>query len=77
MGFLEKHSKSTPASSDLAGNVEEYLRELREDRIINSEAAETGLSAEQTKIRKAGVYKGQIRMSDDFDGPLNEFKEYM
>jgi hypothetical protein len=27
--------------------------------------------------RKAGSAKGQIWMADDFDAPLEEFKEYM
>ena len=28
-------------------------------------------------IRKAGQYQGKISMSDDFDEPLEDFKEYM
>lgn len=27
--------------------------------------------------RKLGKYDGQIRISDDFDEPLEDFKEYM
>lgn len=29
------------------------------------------------KPRKAGFLKGMIQMSDDFDEPLEDFKEYM
>jgi len=29
------------------------------------------------KRRIAGLMKGQIHISDDFDEPLDEFKEYM
>lgn len=29
------------------------------------------------KKRKAGLLKGKIKMSDDFDAPLDEMKEYM
>ena len=29
------------------------------------------------KYRKAGKYKGQMWMSDDFDEPLEDFKDYM
>jgi hypothetical protein len=29
------------------------------------------------RVRKAGTLKGQIWMSDDFDAPLEDFKEYM
>ena len=28
-------------------------------------------------IRKPGLYKGLIKMADDFDAPLEDFKEYM
>jgi hypothetical protein len=37
--------------------------------------------SEQTELpnkkRKAGLLKGKIWMSDDFDEPLEEFKKYM
>jgi hypothetical protein len=37
--------------------------------------------AEETKIfppkRVAGLWKGQIFMTEDFDAPLEDFKEYM
>ena len=29
------------------------------------------------KKRPIGLMKGKIRMSDDFDAPLDDFKEYM
>jgi hypothetical protein len=29
------------------------------------------------KVRKAGSAKGQIWISDDFDEPLEDFREYM
>lgn len=29
------------------------------------------------KTRKAGKYRGQGWMADDFDAPLEDFKEYM
>ena len=33
---------------------------------------------QQDKIaRKAGLYRGEIWMSEDFDAPLDEFREYM
>ena len=45
--------------------------------------AEDGLqeqAAESVKITRAsfiGCMKGKVRMSDDFDAPLDDFKEYM
>jgi prevent-host-death family protein len=32
---------------------------------------------EQRKRVPWGLYKGKIRVADDFDAPLEEFKEYM
>jgi hypothetical protein len=32
---------------------------------------------EKLKERKAGSLKGKIKMSDDFDEPLEEFKDYI
>jgi hypothetical protein len=32
---------------------------------------------EQKKERKFGCLKGQIWMADDFDEPLDDFKDYM
>ncbi len=31
----------------------------------------------EPKYRQAGTMKGMIWMSDDFDAPLEDFKEYM
>ena len=28
-------------------------------------------------LRKPGLYQGKIKISPDFDAPLNDFKEYM
>lgn len=47
---------------------------LKAENEYNEDAKiETGHS----KVRKAGLYRGQIWMADDFDAPLSEFKEYM
>lgn len=32
---------------------------------------------QQEKKRIAGLMKGQIHIADDFDAPLDDFKEYM
>ena len=40
---------------------------------------EDGKKADNGKpiLRQAGLLKGQIRLSDDFDAPLEDFREYM
>jgi antitoxin (DNA-binding transcriptional repressor) of toxin-antitoxin stability system len=46
----------------------------RDDRSIRLVVVST---QEQPPYRKAGSAKGEIWMSDDFDEPLEEFKEYI
>lgn len=42
------------------------------DSLISKESPE-----EIPKKRQFGAFKGMITMSDDFDEPLEDFKEYM
>jgi prevent-host-death family protein len=35
------------------------------------------IEPDKKQPRKLGIFKGQIWMSDDFNAPLEEFKEYM
>jgi hypothetical protein len=35
------------------------------------------VSHEQKKEREFGCAKGQFRMADDFDAPLDDFRDYM
>lgn len=63
------------------GLSEESLMEvLRFMKFIKAEGmktADTKRETEHSTDRKAGLYRGQIWMADDFDAPLSEFKEYM
>ena len=36
-----------------------------------------GLNKNKKVLRTAGKYRGKIKMTEDFDEPLTEFKEYM
>ena len=69
------------------GLTDEALREvIRYIRFMKIEAGNSikygrtepasGIS-EKIKRRCAGKYRGQGWMSDDFDAPLDDFKEYM
>lgn len=61
----------------LAAIPEEYLSEVATFldfltyRIQNSQAQHNYIK------RTPGIMKGDIYMSDDFDAPLDDFKEYM
>lgn len=53
----------------------EQLRKAQEmiDLISKEESKESFLSGK----RQAGTLKGKIFMADDFDEPLDDFKDYM
>ena len=34
-------------------------------------------SSENPRLRAYGLYKGRLKMADDFDAPLEDFKDYM
>lgn len=58
----------------------EVVRFVRFIKVENSSSHNPGLEMNDVsakKVRTAGMYKGKIWMADDFDSPLEEFKEYM
>ena len=57
------------------GLSEDSLMEVL--RFMRFNKAEGERAASQTTQRKAGQYRGQIWMAEDFDAPMSEFKEYM
>lgn len=59
------------------GLSEESLMEVvRFMQFIKAERKNSAAQVEH-KRRQAGLYRGMIWMSEDFDTPLPEFKEYM
>ena len=59
-------------SAEILDKVIRYLKYLKK------ETAERNASEpEGQKRRPYGIYRGQIKMSEDFDAPLDDFKEYM
>ena len=61
------------------GTSEEILdKVIRYLKYLKKETAEGNASEpEGQKQRPYGIYRGQIKMSEDFDAPLDDFKEYM
>lgn len=53
--------------------VVRFMRFLKKETAACSESQKES----QPVIRKAGLYRGRVDMSDDFDAPLEDFKEYM
>lgn len=54
---------------------EEYLGEIAE--YLDSLSARIAKAAAPQPLRKAGVLKGKLLMSEDFDETPADFKEYM
>ena len=51
---------------------------LKEEVVDFIDSLKSKLSqANPTAIRKSGLAKGLIKMSDDFDEPLDDFEDYM
>ena len=61
------------------GTSEEILdKVIRYLKYLKKEAEGKNVSKpEGQKRRPYGIYRGQIKMSEDFDAPLDDFKEYM
>ena len=54
-------------------NYIEFLMEQREEKPASADGSE----AARLKKRPIGLMTGKIRMSDDLDAPLDDFKDYM
>ena len=47
------------------------------DEPVRKNTTDKATSIKKPRSESRGVFKGKIRMSDDFDEPLEEMKEYM
>jgi len=65
--LLEKVKKIPPAYQQ---EVEDFIDFILSKK--KSTASDTHRSQ-----RKVGLLKGKLQMSDDFDGPMDDFKDYM
>lgn len=66
MNDLEIYAKLVELPEELkkqANDFVEFLKTKMKDK-------------EETRKRKSGLAKGLIEMSDDFDEPLDDFKDY-
>ena len=55
----------------------EVIRFMRFIKTENEKQSGTHAIDGSEHLRKAGLYRGQIQMSKDFDAPLSEFGEYV
>lgn len=71
--LLETFNKLPESLQQEVLHYAEYLAEKYKDLPENGQATEEKLG----KREIFGIWKGKIKMADDFDEPLEEFKEYM
>jgi hypothetical protein len=54
-----------------------FLQTLNRNTPMISDRSEIIEDEEPTQYRQAGSLQGKITMTDDFDAPLEDFKDYM
>ncbi len=79
---LEEAAQKLPELFDAAMRGEEVLVTANGERsatiqLVPREAEERRPQFGSANQRQPGSAKGQIWMADDFDAPLEEFREYM
>lgn len=67
MNDLNLYTEISSLPSELKKEVSDFVQLLKKNRKSKS----------KIKARKPGLAKGLIKMSPDFDEPLDDFKEYM
>lgn len=67
MNDLNLYTEISSLPSELKEEVSDFVQLLKKNR----------KSKPKIKARKPGLAKGMIKMSPDFDEPLDGFKEYM
>ena len=68
MKDLDIYIKLSPLPDDMKREVVNFVDFLKSKSVAK---------AKVEKQRKAGLAKGLIQMKEDFDEPLDDFKEYM
>ena len=74
------HTTITPITTQVNLLIpKEYIGKKVEVLLYASEELSESDSSNQKQIKKrqAGILKGKIWMADDFDAPLDDFKDYM
>ena len=74
MAFELLVAEASDLSEDSIMEVVRYIRKIKEKpQRTDGDMSERS----HPVVREAGKYRGQIVMTDDFDEPLDAFKEYM
>ena len=73
MSTHDQYIQLSSLPEDVRRQVLEFIDSLMKRR--DREPAEPGKQEQKKPI--SGLLKGRVRIADDFDAPLDDFKEYM
>ena len=62
-------------SDEALMEVVRFIRFMKLETMNQSRRIE--VPGEDRKVRHAGKYQGLIKIADDFDAPMDDFREYM
>jgi Protein of unknown function (DUF2281) len=69
MSAMDQYIQISSLPEDVRKQVLDFIDFLMKRKVVGQEPPK--------KKRIAGLMKGQIHIPDDFDAPLDDFKEYM
>ena len=69
-------SEASNMSDEAILEVIDFMQFLKRKNGASAEQAASGDPGNRV-LRTPGLYHGQIRLSADFDAPLDDFREYM
>ena len=64
-------------SEDALMEVIRFMKFIKAENANDMNAGKSDSKDSKRIFRKAGKYRGQIWIADDFDAPLDSFREYM
>ena len=64
-------------TDDTLMEVVHFMQYLKISPLRRDSYMDTSGNINRSVYRKPGLYKGQIKMAEGFDDPLDDFKEYM
>ena len=77
METLDLHKAIDQLPLSLQVKVADYVAFLKHQQTHGRVGAPTHEQVRAARRAVFGVLKGKVRMADDFDAPLDDFKEYM
>ena len=79
--LVNKISRLPAEKLNIAMTFIDFLEQQKDidiyTKTVANDSADVKKSQKKPRSESRGLFKGKIRMSDDFDEPLEEMREYM